>query len=249
MTPDKPEIKDLWESYEPYMEEIAKHDALALEDLINEKHKQACTIARTPEQYRASDHGRANAQAGLFEVHHHGNPAQPPSWWPSSPQTSPTRPLAGLKVVDLTRVIAGPSIARGLAELGASVMRVTAPHLPDFTGLHPDLNWGKWNCSLDLRDEVARRRLTELVMDADVVLDGYRPGVFEKYGFGRDNILDMCKGLERGIIYARENCYVRLLPSVNDDDRCIDSAYSLTPRRDGEVHGNIEVDGNLLVMQ
>jgi hypothetical protein len=204
---DMPEIFDLKESWQPYIDKMADRDALELEDCVNEVHKQACTIARTPEQYRESEHGKANAGIGLYEVHREPS-SQGPSWWPDSPQTSCHRPFAGLKVVELTRVIAGPSAGRQLAELGASVMRVTAPHLPDFTGMHPDLNWGKWNACLDLREESDRGKLKALIMDCDVVLDGYRPGVFEKYGFGRENVLKMCESRERGIIYARENCYV-----------------------------------------
>jgi crotonobetainyl-CoA:carnitine CoA-transferase CaiB-like acyl-CoA transferase len=113
-----------------------------------------------------------------------------------------------MKVLDLTRIIAGPAISRELAELGASVMRITAPHQPDISALHVDLNWGKWNASLDLRDEGDRDKLRALILQSDVVLDGYRPGVMEKWGFGKDDILSLFEGRERGIIYARENCYV-----------------------------------------
>ncbi|KAH6668285.1 CoA-transferase family III domain-containing protein [Halenospora varia] len=207
MPVDKPEIQDVAESYKGYMDKIATYDALELENIINEQHKQACTIARKPGEYQESAHGKANSQTGLYEVTRTENRIQGPCWWPDSPETSKHRPLAGLKIVDLTRVIAGPSVVRGMAELGASVMRVTAPHISDFTGLHPDLNWGKWNCSLDLRQDADREKLRALIMDADVVVDGYRPRVFEKYGFGRNNVLEMCKTRERGIIYARENCY------------------------------------------
>ena len=86
-------------------------------------------------------------------------------------------------------------------------MRVTAPHQPDMSVLHPDLNQGKWTTILDLREESDRQKLRELILDADVVVQGYRPGVLEKYGFGRDDILELCKHRERGIIYARENCF------------------------------------------
>lgn len=91
--------------------------------------------------------------------------------------------------------------------MGASVMRITAEHLPDFSMLHPDLNWGKWNAFLDLRTEKDRKVLRELVLEADVVVSGYRPGVMEKYGFGPEDILELCKNRPRGVIVARENCY------------------------------------------
>jgi crotonobetainyl-CoA:carnitine CoA-transferase CaiB-like acyl-CoA transferase len=121
--------------------------------------------------------------------------------------TGVKRPLAGLKVLDITRVIAAPSITRGLAEMGASVMRVTASHLVDFSSLHCDLNWGKWNTCLDLRKTEDREKMRKLILDADVVVEGYRPGVLDKWGLGKDNVLKICEGRNRGVIYVRENCY------------------------------------------
>jgi crotonobetainyl-CoA:carnitine CoA-transferase CaiB-like acyl-CoA transferase len=109
--------------------------------------------------------------------------------------------------VDLTRVIAAPAITRGLAELGASVMRVAAPHLVDFSALHCDLMWGKWNTLLDLREEADREKLRDLVRDADVVVTAYRPHVLDKYGFGEEGIMKLWEGRDRGGIYVRENCY------------------------------------------
>lgn len=212
---------------------VAKHTAAELQALAD-SHKQAGTICWTTEEFQASEHGKANASTGLFELEAVPNPAQKPSWWTPDPRTSPARPLAGLKVVDMTRVIAGPAITRGLAELGASVMRITARHLPDMSLLHPDLNHGKWNACLDLRDEADRRKLQELILGADVFVQGYRPGVLDKYGFGEDELIKMCEGRGRGIVYCAENCYgwrgpwmgrsgwqqisdaVRILP-LNDD--------------------------------
>ncbi len=169
--------------------------------------KEAGTICYTTDEFRTSEHGRANAHVGLWEIHEKQSSSQPPSWWPKSPDTGPSRPLAGLKVVDLTRVIAGPCITRSLAELGASVMRCTSPHLPDVASLLVDLNWGKWNCSIDLRKPEDREKLRALILEADVVVQGYRPGVLDKYGFAQDDIIQLCKSRPRGIIYARENCY------------------------------------------
>jgi hypothetical protein len=86
-------------------------------------------------------------------------------------------------------------------------MRVTAPHLADFSGLHPDLNWGKWNCHLDLRKAEDKAKLRALILAADVVINGYRPAVLDKYGFGHQDVIEMCKYRQRGIIYVRENCF------------------------------------------
>ncbi|KAE8154872.1 CoA-transferase family III domain-containing protein [Aspergillus avenaceus] len=178
-----------------------------LDDLMNEKHRQAGTICYSIDEFKASEHGKANAHVGLYELQHVPNQHQKPGWWTPVPETGPARPLAGLKVIDLCRVIAGPSISRGLAELGASVMRVTGPGVLDLYVLHADLNWGKWNCSIDLKTDDGRETLRALIRDADVVLDGYRPGVMERLGFGRDAVFDLVKDRPVGLVYARENCY------------------------------------------
>src|SRR5579862_323089 len=197
----------LEESYKPFMEELSQIDSQEMQHLASDVHRQAGTICWTIEEYQQSEHGKANAHVGLYEIHAHAESDQKATWWPETPQTSPQRPLAGLKVVDVTRVIAGPAVARGLAELGASVIRITAPHLADYSVLHPDLNWGKWNAHLDFREETDREKMRALILEADVVVTGYRPGALEKYGFGQKEILELCKGRGRGIIYVRENCY------------------------------------------
>jgi hypothetical protein len=197
----------LEDAVQPYIDRIAQIDSKELDHLVNDVHKQSGVMCLTPEEYRNSPHGRANAHVGLYEVHYHSSPKQEPTWWPSSPLTSASRPLAGLKVLDFTRVIAGPSISRGLAELGASVMRVTAPHLCDFSVVHCDLNWGKWNCCLDLRQEADLEKLHALLEETDVVVTGYRPGVLDKWGMGVEGVLKACEKRTRGIIYTRENCY------------------------------------------
>jgi crotonobetainyl-CoA:carnitine CoA-transferase CaiB-like acyl-CoA transferase len=74
-------------------------------------------------------------------------------------------------------------------------------------GLHPDLNHGKWNACLDLRNSKDCRRLRELISEADVFLQGYRPGMLNKYGFSQAAIMEMVQNRDRGIIYCSENCY------------------------------------------
>lgn len=190
-------------------DKVSQFDAVALDKLMNEQYRQAGTIAWSSKEYFASEHGQRSGKIGLYEIVQDRTSSQPATWWPDhgSLPSSPNRPLAGLKVVDLTRVIAGPTITRSLAELGASVMRVTSSQLVDFTSVFRDLNWGKWNCFLHLKDEADKERLRKLILDADVVVDGYRPGVMDRLGFGREAIFDLVKTRDRGIIHARENCY------------------------------------------
>jgi hypothetical protein len=190
-----------------YIDRMKEIDSKDMEQRASEIYRQAGTICWTREEYFASEHGKANSGVGLYEVHRDARSKQDPCWWPDTAETSVRRPLAGLKVVDLTRVIAGPAITRGLAELGASVMRVAAPHLTDFSFVHCDLNWGKWNTLLDLRNQEDRKKLRDLIVDADVVVSGYRPGVLDKWGFSQNDILNLVKDRDRGIIYARENSY------------------------------------------
>jgi hypothetical protein len=205
--PHDVETSSLEEGIERFEQAVGKIDSEDLQKRVTDEYRQSGSICYTVHEFNASEHGQANRNVGLWEIYNKPNQSQPAGWWPSISSTSQNRPLAGLKVVDLTRVIAAPAVTRGLAELGASVMRCTAPHLPDVTGLHPDLNWGKWNCSLDLRQSSDREKLKALVMEADVVVQGYRPGVLDKFGFGQQDIIDLCKNRDRGIISVRENCY------------------------------------------
>jgi crotonobetainyl-CoA:carnitine CoA-transferase CaiB-like acyl-CoA transferase len=195
------------EACAPYVEKMEQLDSAEIQRLASDVYKQAGTICWTTEEFKASEHGKANAHIGLYEVHGVKNEKQPACWWPDSPETSARRPLAGLKVVDLTRIIAAPALTRGLAELGASVMRVTAEHITDMSNLHVDLGWGKWSSHLDFRQEDGRAKLRALVREADVVVQGYRPDVLNKYGFGMDDLLELTKDRERGLIVVRENCY------------------------------------------
>ncbi|KAF3032665.1 hypothetical protein E8E12_004090 [Didymella heteroderae] len=197
------------EAWKPYVDAVGKIDSQEMQRLASDEFKQAGTICWTTDEFLASAHGQANKHVGLYEIHPipDSQDKQPACWWPSTPQTSPKRPLAGLKVLDLTRVIAAPAVTRGLAELGASVMRVTAPHITDMSSLHVDLSWGKWNAHLDFRRESDREKLRDLVRDADVVVQGYRPGVLDKYGFSPEGLVDLVKDRARGLIVVRENCY------------------------------------------
>ncbi|KAH7024757.1 CoA-transferase family III domain-containing protein [Microdochium trichocladiopsis] len=197
-------------------EKVLQHESGELDELMNEKHRQAGCVGLSMEEYFASESGRANHKAGLYELSHfdYGSDGGegthlPAAWWPEQPSrpSSATRPLAGLKVVDLTRVIAGPSMTRALAEMGASVMRVTSPNLADLSAVHHDLSWGKWSCHLDLDVPGDCEKLWALIREADVVVDGYRPGAMDRRGFGRDAVLAAARIRGRGIVYARENCY------------------------------------------
>ena len=98
-------------------------------------------------------------------------------------------PLSGVRVLDLSRVIAGPTIGRTLAEHGAEVMRIGAAHLPSFDSLVIDTGFGKHAAFVDLREAEGRETLARLIRDADVLVDGYRPGALAGRGFAPDELM------------------------------------------------------------
>ncbi|MDX6743310.1 CoA transferase [Actinocorallia sp. A-T 12471] len=97
-------------------------------------------------------------------------------------------PLEGLRVLDLTRVIAGPVATRLLAAYGADVLHVGAPAVPEVPGLVLDMTFGKRVCRLDLKTPEGRADLRALVADADVLVQGYRPGALAALGFGPEDL-------------------------------------------------------------
>lgn len=93
------------------------------------------------------------------------------------------RPLSGMRVLDLTRIVAGPVAGRTLAALGADVLLVNSPHLPN-VDLIAENSRGKLSCHLDLRSQAQRQTMDTLLADAHVFVQGYRPGGMEAMGYG-----------------------------------------------------------------
>ena len=100
-------------------------------------------------------------------------------------------PLAGIRVLDLTRVIAGPVCTRTLALLGADVLRVDPPELAEPEWQHLDTGHGKRSALLDMRDE----RFRELLNAADVVVLGYRPSSLDRLGLSASALTEDHPGL------------------------------------------------------
>ncbi len=114
---------------------------------------------------------------------------------PVRPLPAAERPLTGLRVLDLTRVIAGPVCGRALAAHGAEVLLITAPHLPAIAPLVVDTGPGKRAAFLDLRGEGDRGRLAALLAGADVLVQGYRPGALAALGFGPAKVARLSPGI------------------------------------------------------
>uniref|UniRef100_A0AAU2JPW6 CoA transferase n=1 Tax=Streptomyces sp. NBC_00049 TaxID=2903617 RepID=A0AAU2JPW6_9ACTN len=105
------------------------------------------------------------------------------------------RPAAGVRVLDLTRVIAGPVATRTLGLLGADVLRIDSPGLPEADDAYADTGFGKRSALLDLAAAGDRAVFDELLAGADVVVTGYRPGALERYGLGARELLERRPGL------------------------------------------------------
>ncbi|HEX5568961.1 MAG TPA: CoA transferase [Streptomyces sp.] len=104
-------------------------------------------------------------------------------------------PPAGPRVLDLTRVIAGPVATRTLALLGADVLRIDPPGLPEDTGTYADTGFGKRSAPLDLSSRSGRATFEELLSAAHVVVTGYRPGALDRFGLAAGELAQRRPGL------------------------------------------------------
>jgi len=174
---------------------VAKWDAQELEDAIAERSLCGARV-RTQDEWAKHAQGIALAKRPLIEIRRTGE---------SAPEPLPTgdRPLSSVRVLDLTRVLAGPTCGRTLAEHGADVMRVHAPHLPFVQPFVMDTGHGKLSTHLDLRRANDAERMRSLVRSGDVFSRGYRKGALEKLGFGLQDLL----ALRPGLIVVSINCY------------------------------------------
>ncbi|MEU9162641.1 CoA transferase [Streptomyces sp. NPDC048424] len=105
------------------------------------------------------------------------------------------RPATGVRVLDLTRVIAGPVATRTLGLLGADVLRIDSPGLPEADDAYADTGFGKRSARLDLTSPGDRAVFEGLLAEADVVVSGYRPGALERFGLGAADLLERRPGL------------------------------------------------------
>jgi crotonobetainyl-CoA:carnitine CoA-transferase CaiB-like acyl-CoA transferase len=114
------------------------------------------------------------------------------------------RPLSGIRVLDFTRILAGPICGRTLAEHGAEVLMVTAPHLPQTPEHVRDTSHGKRSCYLDFSDPGQLKRARQLALTSDVVVGGYRPGKLESWGLDPEQLAEKKK---QGHVHVTISCY------------------------------------------
>jgi crotonobetainyl-CoA:carnitine CoA-transferase CaiB-like acyl-CoA transferase len=184
--PDRAAVAQALEAWEaPDFEDAAAHVGLV------------AAMARTFTEWDAHLQGHAVAALPTLTLTKLGD-APPPPWSPD-----PDRPLTGVRVLDLTRVIAGPVCGRTLAAHGADMLNVSAAHLPSVEPVVIDTGRGKRSTFIDLRAQEGRQTLARLLRDAEVFVQSYRPGALAAQGFGPDE----AAAIRPGVIYTSLSAY------------------------------------------
>ncbi|MEZ4553690.1 MAG: CoA transferase [Dehalococcoidia bacterium] len=173
----------------------ARWDAVALETAVVEA--GGCAAAMHSEaQWNAAEAGRAVRSEPLIHWDIGGDAP------PLAAPVDPSRPLAGVRVLDLTRVLAGPVATRFLALLGADVLRVDPPDW-DEPGVVPEVMLGKRAARLDLRQADDRATFEGLVASADAIVHGYRAGALQGLGYDSEAL----RALRLGLVEVCLNAY------------------------------------------
>ena len=181
---------------------LASWSADAFEDAAAEAGLVAAALRSVAAWERHPQHA-AVASLPLVELTRLGD--APPLAWP--PLAGDARPLTGLRVLELTRILAGPAAGRTLAAYGADVLLVNAPHLPNIASL-ADMSRGKRSAHADLRRADDREAFETALAGSHVVLQSYRPGALVALGYGA---ADLAR-LRPGIVAASLSAYGRRGP-------------------------------------
>lgn len=176
---------------------LHKWNAAEFETEANAKSLLA-TMMRSRKEWRAHEHGKVLGTTPPFTIEKIGDA-------PPQHLNCATRPLENIRVLDLTRVIAGPVCGRTLAAHGADVMRISAKHLPFMAPLVIDSGRGKLSAFLDLRDADDNANLIELTRQSNVFVQGYRPGAIAAYGFSPENLAHIRPGIVSASLSAYGN--------------------------------------------
>jgi crotonobetainyl-CoA:carnitine CoA-transferase CaiB-like acyl-CoA transferase len=157
-----------------------------------------CVVAlmRPHEEWSALPHAQALAALPPLSIEKIGDAAPKP--WPAG-----GRPLEGIRVLDLSRVIAGPVAGRTLAVHGADVLLVSGPDLPAIPWLTIDTGRGKLTSFVELKSDQGRGLLRDLLAGADIFSQGYRPRALASLGFSAED----AARISPGIVYVSLSAY------------------------------------------
>ncbi|UVC30883.1 CoA transferase [Pantoea sp. SOD02] len=166
---------------------VARWPAATLEQAVIDAGGCAAQM-RSEAQWLQHAQGRAVQQEALI-AQQATDAAPAPAWL-----LSPARPLLGVRVLDLTRIIAGPVATRFLASLGAQVLRIDPPDWHEPT-LEEEITCGKRCARLDIKSRTGREQLRQLLQHSDVLVHGYRADALEKLGLDAETRRKLAPGL------------------------------------------------------
>ena len=179
---------------------VSRWDGQALEDALAEA-GMCGAMARTREEWLAHPQGEALQSVPPVSIKRIADS-------PIEPIPARARPLEGVRVLDLTRVLAGPTCARTLASHGANVLKINSPNLPSVPPFVIDTGHGKRSAFLDLNQENDHKKLKSLILSADIFSQGYRKGALAKRDLGPEQLAEQ----RPGIIYVSINAYGHVGP-------------------------------------
>jgi len=179
---------------------VSRWEGQALEDALAEA-GMCGAMARTREEWLTHPQGESLQLVPPVSIKRIADS-------PIEPIPPRARPLEGVRVLDLTRVLAGPTCGRTLASHGANVLKVNSPNLPSVPPFVIDTGHGKRSAFLDLNDEKDHKQLKLLVLNTDIFSQGYRKGALAKRGLGPEQLAEQ----RPGIIYVSINAYGHVGP-------------------------------------
>ncbi|MCL2585797.1 MAG: CoA transferase [Streptosporangiales bacterium] len=156
-------------------------------------------VMRDRAAWLASAPGSASVRAPVLEISEHPAPGDAGAGLRAGAKD----PFGGIRVLDLTRVIAGPMATRFLAAYGADVLRIDPPGFAEVPALLPETTAGKRTAALDLTDPDSRAVFGELIREADVLVTGLRAGALDRLGYDNDTLAT----LNPALIHASLNAY------------------------------------------
>jgi crotonobetainyl-CoA:carnitine CoA-transferase CaiB-like acyl-CoA transferase len=174
---------------------IEKYTAQQLEDDVAGGLNLAVGMVRTPQEWLAHPQGTATAKLPLFNIHQQGTAKK------RVLGNAKYRPLEGVRVVDLTNVVAGPTAGFALAEQGADVIGVHPPRGDWVTPIWLSVNWGKKSILTDIKSSDGKKRFVDLLAGADILLSSQRPDALDRLGLSEAELRE----INPNLIYGSES--------------------------------------------
>ncbi|MXX31237.1 MAG: CoA transferase [Chloroflexi bacterium] len=187
-------------SYDNTAEFVASHDADEMEARLSEAQLPG-VVVRTPQEWNAHPQGKLLADSPAVFIERIGDA-------PPKPIPGGELPLNGVRVIDNTKVLAGPTISRTLAALGADVLHIGAPDVADLQAAQAATGHGKRRAHVDFDTEDGREALWNLLENADIFSQSYRAKSLARRGLSPDALAER----RPGIIYISENAYGQFGP-------------------------------------